>query len=110
MSSGLIEPKPGVGHDEKVDIHESSVLKNPDLMGEAFDGENHEHEQGVWEAFKSHKWACFWAFTMCFTIVSSPSHISHVSCSPHARFSTMRRGCAKRAKNRDLRSLGRRHR
>lgn len=56
---------------EKVDIHQSEVLDNPDLMHEAFDGENYEHQMGVWEAAKQYPWACFWAFLMCFTIVSS---------------------------------------
>ncbi|GKZ34753.1 hypothetical protein AbraIFM66950_005109 [Aspergillus brasiliensis] len=54
---------------EKVDIHQSEVLDNPDLMHEAFDGENYEHQMGVWEAAKQYPWACFWAFLMCFTIV-----------------------------------------
>lgn len=46
------------------------VLGNQDRMNEAFDGENQEHEEGVWAAAKNHPWACFWAFIMCFTIVS----------------------------------------
>lgn len=45
------------------------ILANPELMNDAFDGENREHEMGVWEAAKSHPWACFWAFIFCFTIV-----------------------------------------
>jgi SP family general alpha glucoside:H+ symporter-like MFS transporter len=45
-------------------------LKNPDLLTEAFEGENLEHQQGVWAGVKAHPWACFWAFIMCFTIVS----------------------------------------
>lgn len=54
---------------EKADVLHSEVLVNADLMNDAFDGENREHEQGVWAAAKQHPWACFWAFTMCFTIV-----------------------------------------
>jgi hypothetical protein len=27
---------------------------------------------GTWESFKAYPWACFWAFLMCFTIVSRP--------------------------------------
>jgi SP family general alpha glucoside:H+ symporter-like MFS transporter len=42
-------------------------------MNDALNGENREHEMGVWAAVKKHPWACFWAFTMCFTIVSLPS-------------------------------------
>jgi SP family general alpha glucoside:H+ symporter-like MFS transporter len=52
--------------DEKVE-----ALANPELMNDAFDGENREHEMTLWQAAKAHPWACFWAFTMCFTIVSS---------------------------------------
>ncbi|KAJ5198582.1 uncharacterized protein N7498_007699 [Penicillium cinerascens] len=52
-----------------VEVHHDEVLANPDLMNDAFDGENLEHEMGVWTAVKAHPWACLWAFTMCFTIV-----------------------------------------
>ena len=54
---------------EKV-VHDSTVLVDSDLMTSAFDGENAEHEETVWQAVKSHPTACFWAFIMCFTIVS----------------------------------------
>ncbi|PYH47061.1 general substrate transporter [Aspergillus saccharolyticus JOP 1030-1] len=54
---------------EQVDIDHVELKPNSDLMREAFDGENREHELGVWEAAKLHPWACLWAFTMCFTIV-----------------------------------------
>ncbi|KAJ5682093.1 uncharacterized protein N7477_002033 [Penicillium maclennaniae] len=54
---------------EKADVLHSEVLVNADLMNDAFDGENREHQMGVWQAAKQHPWACFWAFTMCFTIV-----------------------------------------
>ncbi|KAL4962744.1 putative MFS maltose transporter [Aspergillus stella-maris] len=60
------------GAPEKVEVHQTEqpeILKNDELMHNAFDGENLEHEMGVWEATKSHPWACFWAFIMCFTIV-----------------------------------------
>ena len=56
-------------HSEKR-IHDSEVLVNKDLLNEAYHAENLEHEQGVWDAVKSHPKACFWAFIMCFTIVS----------------------------------------
>ncbi|KAK2740267.1 maltose permease [Colletotrichum kahawae] len=52
-----------------VDVANSKVLADSDLMNDAFDGENQEHQQGLWEAVKSHPKACFWAFIMCFTIV-----------------------------------------
>ena len=51
-------------------IQNSDVLVDKDLMVSAYDAENREHDQGVWDAFKSHPMACFWAFIMCFTIVS----------------------------------------
>lgn len=57
---------------EKVEIHQDEVLANPELMNDAFEGENLEHQMGSWEAAKKHPWACFWAFMMCFTIVSFP--------------------------------------
>src|SRR4051812_33807425 len=71
-SSGTIEPTEKV---QEVDVdrvvtHHSEVLVNPDLMNDAVDGENREHEEGMWASFKSHPWACLWAFIMCFTIVS----------------------------------------
>lgn len=55
---------------EKAAVEQSEVLVNKDLMKDAFDGENREHEMTTWAAMKSHPWACLWAFTMCFTIVS----------------------------------------
>jgi SP family general alpha glucoside:H+ symporter-like MFS transporter len=57
-------------HVAHVDVQHSEVLVNQDLMNDALDGENREHQMGVWDAVKKHPWACFWAFTMCFTIVS----------------------------------------
>ncbi|KAM0517041.1 hypothetical protein ACHAPE_005153 [Trichoderma viride] len=52
-----------------IDVPEAEVLGNKDLISDAIDGENQEHDMGVWEAVKTHPWACLWAFTMCFTIV-----------------------------------------
>ncbi|PYH80993.1 general substrate transporter [Aspergillus uvarum CBS 121591] len=54
---------------EHVDIDHVELKQNSDFMREAFDAENREHEMGVWEAAKTHPWACLWAFIMCFTIV-----------------------------------------
>ncbi|OQE76638.1 hypothetical protein PENNAL_c0065G11159 [Penicillium nalgiovense] len=59
-------------HSEKAAIEQSEVLVNTDLMNDAFDGENREHEMSTWAAIKSHPWACLWAFTMCFTIFPPP--------------------------------------
>jgi MFS transporter, SP family, general alpha glucoside:H+ symporter len=55
--------------EEKNGLH-SEILVNPELMNDAFDGENREHEMGMWAAVKTHPKACFWAFIMSFTIVS----------------------------------------
>lgn len=65
-----VEPKNDSLHDEKGEIRQSEILDNANLLNEAFDGENREHEMGAWEAAKKYPWACFWAFLMCFTIVS----------------------------------------
>ncbi|EEA20035.1 hypothetical protein TMatcc_000009 [Talaromyces marneffei ATCC 18224] len=69
MSSAVTKPKDEVERTQKSYILHSEVFANGDLLTDAFDGENREHEMGVWEAAKSHPWACLWAFTMCFTIV-----------------------------------------
>ncbi|KAF7288799.1 Maltose permease [Mycena chlorophos] len=42
-----------------------AVLSNTD----AFDGENQEHSETLWQAAKTHKMACLWALLMCFTII-----------------------------------------
>lgn len=76
MSTGVVEGHDAGRVDEKqagahhVDAPNSKVLGDTDFMNDAFDGENEEHELGMWEAVKSHPKACFWAFIMCFTIVS----------------------------------------
>ena len=78
MSSGNVEPKHDATKVDLVDtellqeknIHGSEVLVNQDLMISAFDGENREHEETLWQAVKENPMACFWAFIMCFTIVS----------------------------------------
>jgi MFS transporter, SP family, general alpha glucoside:H+ symporter len=75
--SGTVEPSHDATAIDTVDpefqekgIHKSSVLVNKELMNNAFNGENLEHAMGPWEAAKTHPMACFWAFFMCFTIVS----------------------------------------
>jgi SP family general alpha glucoside:H+ symporter-like MFS transporter len=55
---------------KKYSVMQSDVLVDANLMSSAYDGENYEHSQGLWSAVKSHPMAAFWAFTMCFTIVS----------------------------------------
>ncbi|KAL4892281.1 general substrate transporter [Aspergillus ambiguus] len=69
MSTDSVDRKDEALPSEKAGVRQSEVLDNAELMHNAFDGENHEHEMGVWEAAKQHPWACFWAFIMCFTIV-----------------------------------------
>ncbi|KAK6856609.1 hypothetical protein PG995_006796 [Apiospora arundinis] len=63
------ETKEGLHSDHNVDILHAEVLASDVLMNDAFDGENHEHSQGLWQSVKSHPMACMWAFIMCFTIV-----------------------------------------
>ena len=60
------------GQLEEKNLHHSEVLVNADLMNEAFAAENREHEETILHAIKAHPMACFWAFLMCFTIVSPP--------------------------------------
>ncbi|CAK3867816.1 maltose permease [Lecanosticta acicola] len=75
MSTGIAHDS---DHDERrvsvqdlkeKDVFHSEVLVDQDLMNNAFEAETKEHQQGVWEAAKSHPMACFWAFIFCFTIV-----------------------------------------
>lgn len=63
------EPKTESIHEEKGEVRQDENLDKTTLLQDAFAGENHEHEMGAWEAAKTHPWACFWAFLMCFTIV-----------------------------------------
>lgn len=90
MSHTVIEKQDDLALEGKADVDHSEVLKNSDLMNDAFDGENREHELGVWEATKKHPWACFWAFIMCFTIVSSSSRPHADPFSIHDRVMSVR--------------------
>jgi hypothetical protein len=63
------ETKGVVGPVDTAKGFEGEVLVDADLLNEAFDAENREHNMGVWQAIKSHPMACFWAFMMSFTIV-----------------------------------------
>jgi len=76
MSSTGVEPTKHYDVDiqqlkEKGTLH-SEILVNKDLMTDAFQGEDSEHNQTVWQAVVSHKMACFWAFVMCFTMSVFP--------------------------------------
>jgi hypothetical protein len=55
---------------DKADVIHSDVLINQQLMNDAVDGENREHEMSMLAAVKQYPWACFWGSVMCFTIVS----------------------------------------
>lgn len=55
-------------HTEIHAIHHE-VLGDKETLSHAYEAENREHEMGLWEAFRTYPWACFWAFLMCFTIV-----------------------------------------
>ncbi|KAJ4369830.1 hypothetical protein N0V83_005594 [Neocucurbitaria cava] len=49
--------------------HQPGIFTDKDLMTNAFEAENREHEMTLWAAVKDHPMACFWAFVFCFTIV-----------------------------------------
>lgn len=72
MSSGDTkqnEPELTKGDEVKFN-HSEKILISQDLMSDAVDGENREHEMSLWQSAKAYPWACMWAFIMCFTIVS----------------------------------------
>lgn len=54
---------------DHIDVLKAEALNNPDILNDAYEGEDREHQQGMWEAVKAHPKACLWAFCMCFTIV-----------------------------------------
>lgn len=57
---------------EGVTHHEN--LTDKEIMANAFEAENREHQMGLMEAIKDYPMACFWAFVFCFTIVSRGAH------------------------------------
>lgn len=69
-----------VHHAELNEKHAQQVELSVDanLLTHAYDAENAEHEMTAWQAVKAHPAACFWAFLMCFTIVSGPSMLSSI--------------------------------
>ncbi|ORY09151.1 maltose permease [Clohesyomyces aquaticus] len=54
---------------QKRNVHQSEILVDAQLMTNAYEAENREHEMGVCDVVKTHPMACFWAFIFCFTIV-----------------------------------------
>ncbi|KAJ4388943.1 hypothetical protein N0V93_006405 [Gnomoniopsis smithogilvyi] len=78
MSSGTAQPKQDLHHQEVEDFggnekdvgfHKTDDFVDPNILNDAYQGENREHEMGSWEAAKKHPMACLWAFIFCFTIV-----------------------------------------
>ncbi|EDU48598.1 maltose permease MAL61 [Pyrenophora tritici-repentis Pt-1C-BFP] len=57
------------GNREKSMSQHADILVDKELMTDAQNAENREHEMTLWEAVKDHPMACFWAFIFCFTIV-----------------------------------------
>jgi SP family general alpha glucoside:H+ symporter-like MFS transporter len=74
--SGLAETKhnathiDAVGDDIREKDYQAEVLEDKDLMTDAQNAENREHDMTMLEAVKNYPMACFWAFVFCFTIVS----------------------------------------
>lgn len=71
MSSTGIEPKRqdvDVQALKEKDTLHSEVLVDKNLMSNAFEGENAEHKETVWQAAKTHKMACLWAFVSYLTL------------------------------------------
>lgn len=85
MSSGTAEPKQELHHKEVEDFgsngekdvgfHKTDDFVDPNILNDAYLGENREHEMGSWEAAKKHPMACLWAFIFCFTIVSCSTEV-----------------------------------
>ncbi|KAJ5190911.1 uncharacterized protein N7498_009896 [Penicillium cinerascens] len=72
MSTNIIKLKEELHSGDHVDVHHSEVLPKQDLlMTDAIDGENREHEMGLWETVKSHPWACLWAFTIALLLITA---------------------------------------
>lgn len=77
MSFNNSDSKREVDHEDFVPVEvlqeknafNSEVLVDHNLMNDAYQGENREHEMGVLESLKAHPMACLWAFIFCFTIV-----------------------------------------
>lgn len=81
MASGNADTKREYQHQEQVEEfnekggHHKSDFLDPDILNDAYLGENREHEMGSWEAAKKHPMACLWAFIFCFTIVRKTSSV-----------------------------------
>lgn len=80
MSSTGIEPKRqdvDVQALKEKDTLHSEVLVDKNLMSNAFEGENAEHKETVWQAAKTHKMACLWAFVSYLTLISFTVRFLH---------------------------------
>jgi len=50
-------------------LHTTELFEDKELMTDAQNAENREHEMTLLQAVMDHPAACFWAFVFCFTIV-----------------------------------------
>lgn len=82
-----------VAAEKEADVLHSKVLINQQLMNDAVDGENREHEMSMLAAMKQYPWACFWGFVMCFTIVSLFPRILEFALVPRFRIAEIRVFC-----------------
>ncbi|KAF2024251.1 hypothetical protein EK21DRAFT_117987 [Setomelanomma holmii] len=81
LSTAIRSPDPDAKHDaidrdnidsevtQKAAHGSPEILSDKELMNNAYEAENREHENGLWEAVMDHPMACFWAFVFCLTIV-----------------------------------------
>lgn len=70
-SSDITRNEAELAKGDEVNVnHSEKILISQDLMSDAVDGENLEHDMSLWQSAKAYPWACMWAFIMCFTIVS----------------------------------------
>lgn len=64
MSSATTKPQDEKHQGHQPDIYHPDILINADLMKDAVDGENREHDMGVWMAVRTYPCDCSWAFIM----------------------------------------------
>lgn len=67
----MAEEKRTTSYDEDLKTTDTPpVLSSDDILSDAIDGENREHGMTILQGVRRYPKACFWAFLMCFTIVS----------------------------------------
>jgi len=57
------------GFDNEKNTYHTELFEGKELMTDAQNAENREHEMTLLQAVIDHPAACFWAFVFCFTIV-----------------------------------------